>query len=138
VTTAAKLLDRLHGVKQTSPGKWIARCPAHEDGSPSLSIREGDGKLLVYCFAGCGAADVMGAVGLTLSDLFEAPLGHHFKPSKSRIPARDLLTIVSEEATIVAIIAADLLENRTIYETDWHRLAQAAARIGRALDHAIG
>ena len=32
----------------------MARCPAHDDRTPSLSIREGhDGKLLVHCHAGC-------------------------------------------------------------------------------------
>jgi DNA primase len=138
VSAAAKLLERLDRVKQTAPGKWVARCPAHEDGSPSLSIRESDGKLLVYCFASCSVANVMQAVGLSLSDLFESPLGHYFKPSKSRIPARDLLEIMSEETSIVAIIAADLLEKRAISDADWQRLAQAAARIGRARDHAHG
>lgn len=33
---------------------WTARCPAHEDRNPSLSIREGrEGRVLVKCFAGC-------------------------------------------------------------------------------------
>jgi putative DNA primase/helicase len=32
----------------------MARCPAHNDPDPSLSIRDGDnGKLLVRCHAGC-------------------------------------------------------------------------------------
>ena len=39
MSAAARLLDRLTGVKQTAPGRWIAKCPAHEDRSPSLSIR---------------------------------------------------------------------------------------------------
>ncbi len=35
-------------------GGWMARCPAHDDRKPSLSIREGDhGKVLVCCHAGC-------------------------------------------------------------------------------------
>jgi putative DNA primase/helicase len=33
---------------------WVARCPAHADRTPSLSIREAeDGRLLLHCFAGC-------------------------------------------------------------------------------------
>ncbi|MBL8565292.1 MAG: toprim domain-containing protein [Hyphomicrobiaceae bacterium] len=33
---------------------WMARCPAHDDSTPSLSIKETrDGKLLVHCHAGC-------------------------------------------------------------------------------------
>jgi putative DNA primase/helicase len=39
---------------------WIARCPAHDDKTPSLSISEGeDGKVLVYCHAGCDQEDVI-------------------------------------------------------------------------------
>jgi hypothetical protein len=137
---ATKLLDRLDRVKQTAPGRWIASCPAHEDRSPSLSIREvDDGRmLLLHCFGGCETGDVLAALGLAMTNLFEKPLDHHFAPSKSRIPARDLLEIISEETSIVAVIATDFLEKRAIDETDWQRLAQAAARIGRASNHAHG
>jgi putative DNA primase/helicase len=44
-------------------GGWTARCPAHDDQSPSLSITDTvDGKLLVYCHAGCGQAEVIHAL----------------------------------------------------------------------------
>jgi hypothetical protein len=33
---------------------WSARCPAHDDHNPSLSITEDrDGRVLLHCFAGC-------------------------------------------------------------------------------------
>jgi hypothetical protein len=39
---------------------WIARCPAHEDRKPNLSIGSGkDGKVLMRCHAGCGQRDVI-------------------------------------------------------------------------------
>ena len=39
---------------------WMARCPAHNDREPSLSIRQGeDGKVLVRCHAGCEQALVI-------------------------------------------------------------------------------
>ncbi|MBI1778821.1 MAG: toprim domain-containing protein [Proteobacteria bacterium] len=39
---------------------WMARCPAHEDHTPSLSIRDaGDGRVLVHCHAGCDQRDVI-------------------------------------------------------------------------------
>jgi hypothetical protein len=42
---------------------WMARCPAHDDTTPSLSIRETrDGKLLVHCHAGCEQAAVIAAL----------------------------------------------------------------------------
>jgi DNA primase len=65
-----ELLDRFDKVSGKHP-KWKAVCPAHEDRSPSLSIAQtDDGTILLHCFAGCGAGDVMAAIGLSLSDLF--------------------------------------------------------------------
>ncbi|MCH7550273.1 MAG: hypothetical protein IIA35_01005 [Proteobacteria bacterium] len=41
-------------------GCWMARCPAHDDREPSLSISTGDqGKVLVRCHAGCDQAMVI-------------------------------------------------------------------------------
>jgi hypothetical protein len=134
MNAAAKLIDRLDRIKQTAPGKWLALCPAHEDGSPSLSIRESDGKLLVHCFAGCGAVDVMEAVGLTMSDLFEAPLGHHIASTHSRIPASDLLVILDHELTVAVLILCDITDRRKVNEGQIQRLCQAARRIGSARD----
>ena len=64
------LLSRLECVRQLAPDRWQARCPAHQDQTPSLSIRLTDNKLLIHCWAGCGADDILAAVGLTWGDLF--------------------------------------------------------------------
>jgi len=68
-------LDRLDGVRPSGDG-WIARCPAHEDRHPSLSISTGrDGRVLLHCHAGCSAEAIASAVGLELRDLFECDAG---------------------------------------------------------------
>ena len=68
------VLSRLDKVKAQGKG-YIACCPAHEDVHPSLSLTEGtDGRILMKCFAGCSALDILGALGLTLQDLFPEPL----------------------------------------------------------------
>jgi putative DNA primase/helicase len=41
---------------------WMAKCPAHDDNNPSLSIREVDGKVLLHCHAGCGQREVIEAL----------------------------------------------------------------------------
>lgn len=41
---------------------WMAKCPAHDDRNPSLSIRETDGKVLLHCHAGCAQRDVIAAL----------------------------------------------------------------------------
>jgi len=46
------LLGRLNKVKSTGRNSWLACCPAHDDRSPSLSIKEeADGHILLHCFA---------------------------------------------------------------------------------------
>src|SRR5215470_16924544 len=62
--TVETLLARLEHVRRTPRG-WSARCPAHHDRSPSLSIAEGaGGRVLLHCFAGCDYAAVARALGV--------------------------------------------------------------------------
>lgn len=68
-------LSRLDGVKHGSGKQYTAKCPAHDDKHSSLSITEGtDGKILLKCFAGCSAEQIVSSLGLKLSDLFAEPL----------------------------------------------------------------
>ncbi len=41
---------------------WMAKCPAHDDNNPSLSIRDADGKVLLHCHAGCVQRNVIEAL----------------------------------------------------------------------------
>jgi hypothetical protein len=75
---------RLERVKKNSAG-WIARCPAHEDRNPSLSIAEGnDGRLLVNCHAACTVDAVVAALGLELHDLYAEGEGGGYTPRNGR------------------------------------------------------
>lgn len=69
------ILPRLNRVVSRGPGQWSASCPtrAHAKGDRSrgLSIREtSEGVMLLKCFGGCSADEVVGALGLELADLF--------------------------------------------------------------------
>jgi putative DNA primase/helicase len=71
----------LHEIaRQLSHVKWrddtfMARCPAHEDRTPSLSGKAGDdGRVLLHCLAGCRTADVLSEIGLSFRDLYPTPL----------------------------------------------------------------
>jgi hypothetical protein len=137
--SAATLLTRLNNVRQTAPDRWLARCPAHEDRSPSLSVRElNDGRVLLHDFGGCETADVLAALGLTVSDLFERPFSNSraFGPTRNGIPPRDLLVILDHELTVVVLILNDIVCRRTVSESQVQRLVRAACRIGRARDAA--
>ena len=137
MTSTETLLARLEAVKETGPGRWVAKCPAHEDRSPSLSIRElPDGKLLLHDFGGCSAVDVVQAVGLEMQDLFPDG-GREYRPGRKhppRVPAADLLLLADQEALVLAVLAAQFLDQRTLSESDWERLAKCTARLGRLAD----
>lgn len=85
--TLEDLLSRLDGVRRSSRG-YRAHCPAHKDGSPSLSIAKGDGGLLLHCFAGCEKPAIVAAIGLTMTDLFfdaPTPRGQRPKPKPQKL-----------------------------------------------------
>ncbi len=55
----AESIARALGGRKAGSG-WSARCPAHDDRTPSLSLREtGEGKVLVRCHAGCDQDQVI-------------------------------------------------------------------------------
>jgi hypothetical protein len=68
--TAAELVGSLESVRARGPNKWSAKCPAHTDKSPSLTIAEGDKGLLVKCWAGCSLQEVCASLGIEQRDLF--------------------------------------------------------------------
>ena len=57
----ADVIARGLGARRSGAG-WIARCPAHDDRNPSLSIGEEDGTTLVHCHAGCDQRSVISAL----------------------------------------------------------------------------
>jgi len=139
VTPAAVLLARLERLRETGPGRWLARCPAHDDRHPSLSIRElPDGRVLVHCFAGCEAGDILAAVGLTLTDLFPDAGPHHSPASRGGIPAADILAALAVEFEITRQAAQRQAAGADLSSDDRERLARAAACIEAGLARVRG
>jgi hypothetical protein len=59
--TAAMIATALGGRK--AGAGWMARCPAHHDQTPSLSICDADdGKVLIRCYAGCDQNQVIASL----------------------------------------------------------------------------
>jgi hypothetical protein len=88
-TAVQRVLDRVESVRSTANG-WTARCPAHDDQHPSLSIAQGDdGRCLLKCHAGCTVDAITAALGLRVGDLFpdRGPSGRS---------ARDRLLLLAE------------------------------------------
>ena len=67
------ILEKLRKIKRTGTEEWMAQCPCpnHEDNKPSLSLKDVGDKLLMRCHAGCDTSDVLSALGLSWSALFD-------------------------------------------------------------------
>jgi hypothetical protein len=92
------LLERVHRVGED---RATARCPAHGDRSPSLSIRAGDdGRVLVHCHAGCRFAEIVAALGIEPRQLFpesDAP----WRPTRPRRdPEREVREFLARLRTL--------------------------------------
>jgi hypothetical protein len=142
MTPAERFVSRLGKVRGRN-GSWTAQCPAHEDKSPSLSVRETeDGRVLVHCFGGCAVHEVLGAIGMDLTDLFppddkrkDYPVTG--KPSmKPAFYASDLLRIASFECLVVVIAAYDLSKGKRLSDEDMERLKVAQQRIEEVVVYA--
>lgn len=68
--TAQAVADLLHA-RPAGHGKWRARCPAHDDAHPSLSVTQGHSGVLLRCWSrGCDPEAITAALGLTVRHLF--------------------------------------------------------------------
>lgn len=124
------LLSRLDGVRKRSAGQWSAKCPSHDDGSPSLSIKEhSDGRILMHCFGGCAVRDVVDALGLDLEDLFPPKADRAPVERRSLLTASQALEILAQESLLVATAAGNVSNGVRLSPDDRQRLFQAAGRI---------
>ena len=75
-TTAYEIIADLEGNSTSASAlpetRSRARCPAHEDKTPSLDIKIGDSgdRVVLICRAHCTAEEVVEALGLEMRDLF--------------------------------------------------------------------
>ena len=137
-----KLLSRLEGVSRAhQKGKltcWSARCPAHADKTPSLSLADDNGTLLLHCHAGCTADEIVLAVGMDLADLFPRRITSG-KPGQRQfwLGVTGFRAILSD-VTLVAAVASAMRLRREISERDYEALFDAAQRLQRTAEAANG
>lgn len=105
---ASEFVTHLSGVKRTREGEWLCKCPAHQDKSPSLTVKQADdGKVLIHCFAGCDPELVAIAAGVQFRDLFPASFLGESKGT-ARPPIAACAEILAHQATVLLVIAADM------------------------------
>jgi len=130
---AGQFITRLDGVRSTGRDQWIARCPSHDDKSPSLAIKQIDDRILLHDFAGCSTYEIVSVLGLELSDLFPEKINPGNKRYTKPFPANDILKCLSLETMFIYICAKDLLNGEKLTEQDVDRLRLANERIHQAV-----
>jgi len=107
-------------------------CPAHNDKTASLSIKNlPDERILIHCFAGCAANDILGAVGLSFDDIVTKRLGD-FKPVSKPFNPYAVLKAISNETLLVALAGLEVANGKTLPQEDKDRLMIAVNRLREA------
>ena len=132
-------LNKLHKVRKRSHGQWMACCPVHQEKTPSLSIKDDNGTILIHCF-GCGAGgiEVCGALGVDPADLFPPRDDISYdsdKPKRSYYNADHVLDGIQTESLVVYFIGNDVLQKKQIDQESWDRLKLAVERIYTASNY---
>lgn len=146
-TRVQGLLYRLDRVRPARPGEWWASCPtaAHPRGDRSRGLHvtlANDGRLLIHCMAGCGAVDVLDALGLAMADLFPPRLpsldstGH--RPRVSAVPWREIFAALQSDLTAASLAFADLANGKAFSTEDAAFIAAKADDLAYQLRRARG
>lgn len=90
----------LKNVRKSGSG-FIARCPAHADKNPSLSVSLDGKKILVMCRAGCQTEAIVGELGLSMRDLFVVPDPAYKRANGRRSEIVDVYKYCDEKGEIL-------------------------------------
>ena len=133
--TADRLLQHLTGTRSTGRGTWIARCPAHDDKHPSLSIREtgrrqGPGQVLDRMLRRRGGRGGGPGAGRPLP---RAPVAS-WEARATPVSGRRRTSGGGARSTIGRGFCLPPGNGGALTDDDRARLLLAAARIGAAVD----
>lgn len=138
MTTAHKLeviAGLLDGVRWNRDRTALrACCPReHSERTAGLSVRLHDDRILVHCFKGCGAIDVLDALGLDWSALYpDRERKDHRLRKAPPVPYADALRCIAAEVWHVLICAGRIETGTGLDRSELDRLTRAVDRITEA------
>lgn len=132
------ILSSLSKVRKMGPDRWMACCPAHADKSPSLSIREcSDGRVLLHCWTGCSANEILESLGLTFDALFPEKLTDYAPRERQPFSHREAMAGLVPEVMFVAAASSDMI-HKPLKKSDHDRLIIAVSRLSAAASYVEG
>ena len=121
-------MNNFDGVRETGNGQYSCRCPAHEDKSASLGIKQGDGdRILLNCFAGCDVKTILESAGLEWKDI--PPDNKLYQAEKHSFNPFAVLKMIRDEVLIIGLASADIRNNKPLNDKDHMRLLEAVANV---------
>jgi putative DNA primase/helicase len=118
------IIERLEHVRATGKNRWIARCPAHKDSSPSLVITQPDNeRVLIHCHAGCSTGDILDSLGLDWGALMPDKDSSY---SATRITRKDEPIV---DQMLIEISQAMFLRGERLSEMDKQAVLNARLRV---------
>lgn len=112
--TLDDFLEKLDGVTRAGNG-YVAICPSHDDTSASLGVTEGDDeRILLQCYAGCSAPEIVKAMGLSLTDLFP--------PREKNYAAPDTTYVYQDEQgnTLYEVLRFNMADGKKRFQQRHH------------------
>lgn len=113
------LLSRLQKVRKRGSNQWMACCPVHDEKTPSMSIKDDNGVILMMCF-GCGAKgpEIIQAVGMDISDLFPPKDNYdpEVKQQRKYFSADIVLDCLKKEVLVASLVSKHILDNTSTPE----------------------
>ena len=127
MSTLVEIAERLHA-RRIRSDRWIAKCPAHADRAPSLTISSGrDGRVLLHCFAGCPVEAILRHAGLSMGHLFLRPL-----PPPPHLSSREAAALHRRRVAEAARRRAERIRMDRL-RLQWHDLDRTASALARKL-----
>ena len=125
-----EVLNRFDNVRESGNGQYSCRCPAHNDRSNSLGIKEDSGKILMNCFAGCNVKSILDAVDLKWSDIL--PENEFDYEIKKTFNPYSVLKMLRDEVLLVGLCSVSIRKGKPLNDVDHNRLLKAVANIREA------
>ncbi len=129
------VLNNFDNVKESGSGQYSCRCPAHEDKSNSLGIKQGDGeRIMMNCFAGCDTKHILDAVGLDWKDILPSNDYNEQVKEKGFNPY-SVLKMIRDEVLIIGLASVDIKKGKALSDKEHDRLLKAIGNVRSAYGH---
>ena len=128
-----EVLNHFDNVRESGANQHSCRCPAHEDSSNSLGIKQGDGdRILLNCFAGCDVKSILESVNLKWSDIM--PDNKLYQVEKQGFNPYSVLKMLRDEVLIIGLSSVDIRAGKKLSDKDHDRLLKAVGNVRSAYE----